>query len=147
MKIVLQKDVKGVGKKGDVKEVSDGYGRNFLLKNKLAILATEGALHVVRALKETREQREKREKEQSEAMIKKLAATPLKTTMKVGTEGSSFGSVSVAKILTLLKEKGIVLDKSQIVLDHTIKTLGVHEIPVRLDHGYEGHITLTIEKE
>lgn len=147
MKVILQKDVKGVGKKGEVKDVSDGYGRNFLMKNKLAILATESALHVVQALKETREQRERREKEQNEAMIQKLAATPLKTTMKVGTEGSAFGSVSPAKIMTLLKEKGIVIDKTQLVLDHAIKTLGTHTISVRLDHGMDAKITLMIEKE
>lgn len=147
MKVVLQKDVKGVGKKGEVKEVSDGYGRNFLIKNGFAILATEAALHVVKAQKETKEQQEKREREQNEALIKKLAATPLKTTMKVGTEGSAFGSVSPAKILTLLREKGIVIDKTQLVLDHAIKTLGTHTIPVRLDHGMDAKITLTIEKE
>lgn len=147
MKVVLQKDVKGVGKKGEVKEVSDGYGRNFLIKNGLAILATEGALHVVQAHKDAQTQRDERERTHNEALIKQLTQTPLRTTMKVGGEGSAFGSVSPAKIIALLKEKNIVLDKSQLVLDHAIKTLGTHTIPVRLNHGMDAKITLTIEKE
>lgn len=147
MKVILQKDVKGVGKKGEVKEVSDGYGRNFLIKNGFAILATEGALHAVQDKKEANDQRERKEREHNEILIKKLAGISLRATMKVGEEGAAFGSVSPAKIIALLKEKDIVIDKSQLVLDHALKTLGTHTIPIRLNHGMDARVTLIIEKE
>lgn len=147
MKVLFLKDVKGVGKKGEIKNVADGYARNFLLKNNCAVTATEGIVHDTQAKEEVRKQKEDAEKAKTKARAEELARTPIKTTLKVGDDGSIFGSINLLKILELLKAKGFAMDKTNIVLDHPLKTLGAHKVKVKFDYGIETDATIVVEKE
>lgn len=147
MKVLFQKDVSGVGKKGEVKNVADGYARNYLFKNGLAMIATEGVVHDASIRAATEKQRKEGEKARTVELAAELARTHFLTTLKAGDDGSIFGSVGIPKILMLLKEKKFVFDKSNIVLEHPFKSLGAHKVKIKLDHGIETDITITIERE
>jgi len=147
MKVVLQKDVKGVGKKGEIKNVADGYARNYLFRNQLALMATEGVVHDVHTREEAEKQKKEGEKAKTEKLAAELARTQFVTTLKAGDDGSVFGSVGIQKVIALLKEKKIALDKSHIVLEHPLKSLGAHTVNIKLDHGINAVMTITIEKE
>ena len=147
MKIILQKDVPTLGKKGEIKNVPDGYARNFLFKKGLAIAATEEATSVLERQKTSDQKKKEKELAQLRELAKKLNSLALKTTLKLGEMGEAFGSVSPAKIISLMKEKGFHIGKSNIALEHPIKTLGEHKIKIKLEHGLETEIKLTIERE
>lgn len=147
MKVLFQKDVPGAGKKGEVKNVADGYARNYLFKNGLAIIATESVVHDAAVRIEAAKHKKEGEKARTAELAAELARTHFLTTLKAGDDGSIFGSVSIPKILTLLKEKKFTLDKSNIALEHPLKSLGAHTVKIKLDYGIEADITVTIEKE
>lgn len=147
MRVILKKDVPALGKKGELKNVSDGYARNYLIKNDLAIAATQDALSVLEQHKTVGRQKKEKELAHLEELSKKLSGLSLKTTLKMGEEGSVFGSVNVAKIAALLEERGFHVKKSNVALDHPIKTLGDHKVNIKLEHGVETEILLKIEKE
>src|SRR3989344_8820444 len=106
MKIILQKDVSALGKKGDIKNVPDGYARNFLLKRELAITATEEAMSELERQKTSDQRKKEKELAQLRELSKKLNGLTLKTTLKLGERGDAFGSVSQTKIISFLEEKG-----------------------------------------
>ena len=147
MKIILQKDVSALGKKGEIKNVPSGYARNFLLKKGLAIAATGEAMSGLERQKVSDQHKKEKELAQLGELSKKLNGLALKTTLKMGERGDAFGSVSQAKIISLLEEKGLHIVKSNIALEHPIKTLGEHKVKIKLEHGLEAEIKLTIEKE
>ena len=147
MKIILQKDVPALGRRGEIKNVPDGYARNFLFKKGLAIAATEEATSVLERQKDSDQKKKEKELAQLRELAKKLNSLALKTTLKMGERGDAFGSVSQAKIISLLEEKGFHIVKSNIALEHPIKTLGEHKIKIKLEHGLETEIKLTIERE
>jgi len=146
MKVVLIKDVSGFGKKGEIKNVSDGYGRNFLLKNKLAELLTP------EVLKKLELEKERQEKNASGLNVKifelkeKIEKTKLVIKSKIGETGHIFGSVSPAKISGELERMGIKIEKDQI-LTEPIKTLGEHKVKIKLPHGTVADLTVLIEPE
>lgn len=144
---MLQKDVKGVGKKGEIKNVADGYARNYLFKNELALMATEGVVHDVHTRDEAEKQKKAGEKTRTEKLAAELTRTQFTATLKTGDDGSVFGSIGIPKILMLLKEKKFVFDKSNVVLEHPLKSLGAHKVKIKLDHGIGADMTVTIEKE
>lgn len=144
MKIALLQNVPNLGQKGDAKEVSDGYGRNFLIKNKLAEILTP---QVVKRLEMERENKEKISaslKNQVLVLKEKIENSRLVLKMKIGESGQIFGSITPAKILTELKKIGIKLEKNQI-LSKPIKTSGEHKIEIKLPQGIEAELKLTIE--
>lgn len=147
MRVILQKDIPKLGKKGDSKEVSDGYARNFLIKQGLATLANDALLHDIAQHKIALEQKKAKEKKDLEQLSEKISQLKLKTALKISSEGGSFGSVTAAKILELLSKQGIKLEKSDIALDHPIKSLGEHKIKIRLGNETTAEFTLLIEKE
>jgi len=147
MKIIIQKDVSALGKKGEIKNVPDGYARNFLIKRGLAIAATEEAMSGLERQKVSDQHKKEKELAQLGELSKKLNGLALKTTLKLGGRGDAFGSVSPAKIISLLEEKGLHIVKSNIALEHPIKTLGEHKVKIKLEHGLEAEIKLMIEKE
>lgn len=136
-----------VGKRGEVKNASDGFARNFLFPRKFAVAATPGALNALAQVQKTAQHKTEKEKAGAKELVEKLRRLTLQAKLKLGIDGSVFGSVSAAKILSLLKEQGIALEKSAIALEHPIKTLGEHKIKVKLDHGFEPEVTLKVEKE
>lgn len=146
MKIILLKTVRGVGQAGDLKDVSDGYGRNFLIKNGLAREATESAVHVREAYIKQQEAAEEKEVAGYRATVEKLTSVQLKFSLKLGEGGQSFGSIGASKILEELAKQGIKLPKEYIQLEHPIKTLGSHQVPIAFPHGVRGNISVEISQ-
>lgn len=133
MKIILLEDVKNVGKKDEIVDVSDGYARNFLLKKNLGKEASAGN---VSALKDSQAKAARIAQEELEACKKeaeKIGEKTVKIKVKVGDNGKLFGAVSSKEIAEALKDQtGIEIDKKKLKLDDTIKTTGFYEVPVRL---------------
>ena len=131
MKVILLKDVKGTGKKGDVVNVADGYGKNFLLKNGFAKTADASALNENAQAKNANAFHKEEERKFAVALGEKISGITIKTAVKCGENGKIFGAVTAGNIADLLKAEGIVVDKKKIVAEG-IKTLGKHTIEVKL---------------
>ena len=141
MKVLLLKDVKGVGHKNEIKNVSDGYARNFLLAKGLGLIATEQVL-------KQQEQILKSESvaiEKKKAILKKLAATPINLGIKVGKDGSIFGSITKEIIQEKLKDMGY--SDITIILEHSIKTLGEHMVGIDAGQGIKNKIKIIVQSK
>ncbi len=148
MKVILLKDVRNVGKKDEVKEVSDGYARNFLIKRGLAIAYTKGSEKVLGEQLAEREKEEAALKAEAQETAKTLETTPLDFTLKAGKEGQVFGSVSTKQIAHALQEKGIKVDKRKIQLDQAIASLGTTRVKVDLYRGQViGEIVVRVREQ
>lgn len=147
MKIILVKDVPKLGKRGEIKNASDGHARNFLFPRGLAIPATDEAMKKLNQEQEVTRKIRDKEKAKIEELAQKLGNASLRTTLKLGKDGGVFGSISAGKILEILHEKGFALDKTALELERPIKTLGTHSITIHLDHGVEANVHLSVEKE
>ncbi|TGE34000.1 50S ribosomal protein L9 [Desulfosporosinus sp. Sb-LF] len=133
MKVILQADVKGTGKKGQVLEVADGYARNFLFPKKLAIEATTGNIQDISHKKAVEDRRKEKEKEDAVELGKKLNALQIEVKTKTGEGGRLFGSVTSKEIADALKKQhGFEVDKRKLDLKDPIKALGNYEIHVRI---------------
>ncbi|MFA6860573.1 MAG: 50S ribosomal protein L9 [Clostridia bacterium] len=135
MQVVLLKDVKGTGKKGDICNVADGYGKNFLLKNGYAQVATSGAIANVKAQKDSINFKKQNEKKAAIEKCEQLKNKTIKLSIKCGENGKLFGSVTNKEIAEELEKIGIIIDKRKIELDEPIKQSGVHRIKAKF---YEG---------
>ena len=132
MKVILLKDVKGQGKKDDVIEVSDGYARNFLLKNGLAKEATATNLNSVNIAKKAEEHRKAVEKAEAMELAKKISAVSVVVKIKVGETGKLFGALNTQAIADALKaQHNIDIDKKKIVLADPIKSIGVYSVTIK----------------
>lgn len=131
MKVILTQDVKGQGKKDDVIEVSDGYARNFLIKNKLAVEATSAMINSIKIKKAADEHRRAEEKAAALELAKKISGTTVAVKIKVGETGKLFGALNTQAVADALKEAGYDIDRKKIVLPDVIKTVGVYEITVK----------------
>lgn len=133
MEVILQQDVKGLGKKGDVVNVADGYGRNFLLPRGLAVPATAGNLRQVDLEKETQKQKRERELKEAEEVAARLQGQKLQITTKVGESGKLFGSITSQEIAERLQRQyKVEIDKRKIDLEEPIKSVGKHPIKIKL---------------
>ncbi|GAB7388517.1 50S ribosomal protein L9 [Bacillaceae bacterium] len=132
MKVILQKDVKGQGKKGEIKEVSEGYARNFLIPRGLAVEATEGNIKALQAKVKREQARKAEEKAECEALAKKLAGMTVSIPAKAGEGGKLFGAVTNKQIVEALQKHGIKIDKRKIELQEPIRSLGYANVPVKL---------------
>ena len=142
MKVILQQDVKGQGKKGQMIEVSEGYGRNFLLPRKLAIPATADAVNTMNLKETARKAEEARQKAEAEATAEKLKECTVKLTAKAGSGGRLFGAVTTKEISEgLQKQYDIAIPKQKLVLDEPIKAFGGYQVKAKL--GFE--ITATVK--
>lgn len=136
MKVILQQDVKGQGKKGQLVEVSEGYGRNFLLPRKLAVPATADNVNQMKQAEESKKHRQAVERAEAEENAKKFESIMVHLTAKGGTSGRIFGSVTSKEIASQLKkEHGIEISKNKIVMDEAIKSFGTYELKVKLYPG------------
>ncbi len=131
MKVILIKDVKAQGKKGDVINVSDGYARNYLFKNDLAIEATSVNLNSLKISKEAADHRKSVEKAEAEELAKKINGMTVTIGMKVSETGKIFGALNTQAIADALEKEGISLDKKKIVLPEPIKTIGLHTVTIK----------------
>ncbi len=144
MKVLLIKDVKGLGKAGEVKEVKDGYGKNFLIGKGLALHATNEVLKKYEAQERKAKEQEALEIEEAKTLAETINSTKLTIKHKIGANGHLIGSVTNKEISEALKSQfDIELDKKHITLDKKIKTLGIFEVDCKLGHAV--HATLKID--
>lgn len=132
MKVIFIKDLKGQGKKGDIKEVKDGYGNNFLIKNGYAIQATEGNLKHYNTEKEKEKLNENLKIKDCESLKQQLEKITIKIQVKVGAQDRVFGSVSTKQIVQELKKQGYDIDKNKISIDSPLSCLGTHIVKIEL---------------
>lgn len=145
MKVLLIEDVKSLGKKGEIKEVKDGYGRNFLIGKGLALHATNEVLRKYEANKKKREEEEVEEIKNLKILEKDLANKKLVIKRKLGANGSLFGAVTKDEVSSeLLSQFDIEIDKKNIEMDKVIKATGEFTISVKLGHGIHAELTLEI---
>ena len=145
MKVILKADIKGVGKKNEVVNSSDGYARNFLFPKNLAVEANAENMSKLNAQKEATQFRKDTEKEDAKKVAEKLTKIMVKVQVKAGENGKIFGGVSAKDISeNLEKQHNIKIDKKKIDLKETIKTLGVHNVDAKLYEGVSGKIKIDV---
>ncbi len=144
MKVILLKEVPKLGRPGDVKSVSDGYARNFLLSRGLAEIATDSKLASLDRRMAERASRDAREKKHYAVLAEKLGEMVLPFTMKVGEKGQAFGSVSREDIAKELKARGIAVERGWIELEHGIKATGEHTVAIAFPHKVAGEVKIAI---
>jgi len=148
VKVIFLKDVKGKGNKGDVKNVSDGYARNYLLKNNLAQEATPGNLKALETKKKKNEQLEQEEKEEAMNLKDTLADLTVEMKAKSGTSGRLFGSITSKQIAEALnKQHGYKIDKRKLELDQPIRELGYTTVPVKLHAEVSGSVKVHVTEQ
>ena len=148
MKVILQQDVKGQGKKGQMVEVSEGYARNFLLPRKMAIPATTDAINTMNLKEKARKAEEARQKAEAEATAEKLKECMVKLTAKAGNGGRLFGAVTTKEISEGLKAQfGIDIPKQKLVLDEPIKAFGSYQVKAKLGFEVVGTVYVSVFEE
>ena len=145
MKVILQQDVRGQGKKGQLIEVAEGYARNFLLPRKLAVPATADAMNTMQLREKAKKAEDARLKAEAEAVSEKLKNSPVKLTARAGANGKLFGAVTSKEVSDALKEQhGIDLAKQKIVMDEPIKAYGSYELKAKLGYEVSGTIYVMV---
>lgn len=147
MKVILQKDVANLGDAGDIKEVAEGYARNYLLPRKLVITADESSKKVVEHQKKLIKLKKEKRKKLSEKLAESMTGIELNIAVQVGEEGKLFGSVTSMDIARKLKEKGFDIDKKKILIESPIKQEGEYQVKIKLDEGQTPSIKVTVSKE
>lgn len=132
MKVIFIRDLKGQGKKGEVKEVKDGYGNNFLIKNGYAVLANSANMTKMKNEEARRGIEETLKVHDMEDLKKEIEKKTFEFQAKTGKEGRMFGQISVKQIKEALSKEGYDIDKKQIHLDHPIQSLGIHYVDIKL---------------
>lgn len=148
MKVILQQDVRGQGKKGQMVEVAEGYARNFLLPRKLAILATTDAINTMNIKEKTRRAEEAAARAAAVATADKLRNCNVKLTGKGGGSGKLFGAITGKEISEGLKNQfDLDVAKQKIVLEEPIKTFGTHEVRAKLGYEVSAKFTVTVAED
>lgn len=147
MKVIFIKDLKGQGKAGEIKNVKDGYGQNYLIKNGYAVIANEGNLKHLETQNLKKEIEEKTLIQECEEIKKKIEKTKLKFKVKTGAGDQVFGSVSTKQIVTELKKNGFDIDKKQVTLESSLSSLGFHEVKIELHKKVIATIKIELVKE
>jgi len=146
MDVILLKDVEKVGAGGSVIQVRPGFARNYLFPRGLAAAATPQQLKAVEAQQQLRSRQQQRQREEADALKQAIEGRPLTLTLQVGADGKSFGSVTARDLTEALTRQGVTIAKHDIQLKQPIKTLGAHEIPIRLHPDVTAVMTLTVVK-
>lgn len=147
MKIILTQDVKNLGYKDDVVAVKDGYGRNFLIPQGMAKLATESALKMLAEDNKQREFKQEKIRKDADALASKLQGANITLKAKTGTSGKIFGSVTSLQIANALKEQGTEVDRRKIVLNEDIKVLGSYKATLNLHRDVSVEIGVEVVAE
>ena len=145
MKVILTNDVEKLGKSGELKEVAEGFARNFLLPRKLAVPATGGAYRAWQHDIASREEKRKREKEEAEIAAQRIGSTTLTMGVKVGEGGKLYGSITAKEIAEALARRGINVDRHKIELDEPLKMLGTYKVAIRVFPGMTPEVTIAVE--
>ena len=145
MKLILTQEVDGLGAPGDVVEVKDGYGRNYLVPRGLGIRWTRGGEKTIESIKTARASRAVRDQDHAGDVKAKLEASPVNVQVRAGAGGRLFGSVTVSEIAQAISEtSGEPVDKRTIVVDQPIKSLGAHEVSVKLHDDVSATVSLNV---
>ena len=147
MKVILKRDVKGLGREGDLKDVKDGYARNFLLPTGAAAIADKGAVANWERHRDQREERDRSMRAEAESTAEKLRALKLTVPVKAGERGRLFGAVTGHQISDLIAQEGIELDRHALHLREPIKALGEYKIDVRVMPGVEAVVDVSVVAE
>jgi large subunit ribosomal protein L9 len=147
MKVILTTELPHVGKVGQVVEVANGYGRNYLIPRGFAILATPGNERSLAQQQKARSAREAKNKAEAEALAAQLQELSLRIAKKTGEGDRLYGSVTSMDIANLLKTQGIPLDRRRIALEAPLKTLGTHKVPIRLHPEVVTEVEVAVTKE
>ena len=146
MKVIFIKDVKGQGKAGDIKEVKDGYGENFLIKNGYAVAYTKRNREILDINNKNKALEEQAEIKRCEKIKKELKDRVLTFKVKTGKQDQVFGTISTKQIANELEKIGYKIDKKKIVLDDAISSLGYHEVKINLHKNVIGIVTVELIK-
>jgi large subunit ribosomal protein L9 len=145
MRIVLRTDIDKVGKRGDIVDVADGYARNFLLPKGHAILATNGVTAQASAMRKARDLKDAKDRESAEVVARTLVPMVIRIPARSGAGGRLFGSVTSADVVDAVAQQAkVTLDRRRLHLDEPIKSLGIHEVPVKLHADVEFRVTLEV---
>lgn len=147
MKVILKHDVKGLGREGDLKDVKDGYARNFLLPTGKAIVADKGALANWERHRDQRDERDRAERVAAEATADKLRELKLEIPVKAGERGRLFGAVTSHQIAALINREGIELDRHALHMREPIKALGDYKVDIRVMPGVEAVVAVSVVPE
>jgi large subunit ribosomal protein L9 len=148
MKVIFLKDVKGKGKKGEIKNVADGYAHNFLLKNNLAKEADQAAISQLAGQKKKQEKEAEQELEEAKQLKETLENLTIELKAKSGEGGRLFGSITTKQVATELEKKhGIKVDKRKMELDDAIRALGYTNVPVKLHHDVTATLKVHVTEE
>jgi len=146
MKLLLRSDVDGVGKKGDIVDVADGFGRNYLVPRGFAIKATMGVEAQAKSMRRSRDLKDATDRGAAEEIAKTLVPAVILITAKASGEGKLFGSVSATDLVDAVKaQTGVELDRRTLSLDEHIKTVGTHSVPAKLHNDVQFQITVEVE--
>jgi large subunit ribosomal protein L9 len=144
MELILKKTVDSLGEEGDIVKVKAGYGRNYLIPKKIAVLANKSNLALLEQEKAVIETRREKQRQEAEALSKKVSGTIVTIEHRVGEEEKLFGSVTGADIAEKLAELGIEIDKKSILLPESIKTLGEFSVPVKVGYQMTSEIKVSV---
>lgn len=147
MKVILLKDVQGLGKKGEIKNATDGHARNFLIPKKLVEIATNKAIKELEQEKALEEQKAEQALQHIEEIVSQIDGLEIEVLVKMDETGKLYGSINDQKISQLFKDRGYDIKKNQIKILQPIKEVGEYPITITFDHGLEAEIKLIITDE
>ncbi len=145
MKVILIADVDKLGKSGEMKDVADGYARNFLVARKLAVPAAGGAFRAWQHDIASREEKRQREREDAEIAATRIGSTTLTMGVKVGEGGKLYGSITAKDIADALGRRGIVVDRHKVDLPDPLKSLGTYKVAIKVFAGMTPEVTIVVE--
>lgn len=148
VKVILRQDVPNLGNAGDIKQVAPGYFRNFLLPRGMAVEATKGQVNALQSDKAVREAQSSRGREKSSALADQLGAVTLRIPVRLGEQGRIFGSVTNKDIADALSQQAhVTVDRHDINLGEPLKSIGVHSVPVKLEHSVTANVPVELVPE
>ena len=147
MKVILLQDIENIGKKGDIKNVTNGHARNFLFPKKLAKIATKEAVEESEKQKELEEKKAEEELKTTQEIVEKIDGLEIEIPVKVDEEGKLYGSINEVEISKILESKGFNIKKKQIKIPQPIKEIGEYQATVLFDHNLEADVKLIITEE
>jgi large subunit ribosomal protein L9 len=145
VKVILTADVSSLGKSGEMKNVADGYARNFLIPHKFAVPAAGGAFRAWQHDIASREEKRRREREEAEIYAQRISSTTLTMSVKVGEGGKLYGSITAKDIADALARRGINIDRHKVELDDPLKALGTYKVAVKVYQGMAPEVTVVVE--
>jgi len=145
VKVILINEVQSLGKSGELKDVTDGYARNFLIPRKLAVPAAGGAYRAWKHDVASREDKRKKERADAEIAAQRIGSTTLTMGVKVGEGGKLYGSITSKEIADALARRGIVVDRHKVDLDEPLKMLGTYKVAIKVFSGMTPEVTIVVE--